>query len=128
METLNIMPVDEAGQVLLAAIMAIIAGGMASPVTVPVVNVLKFLLKKAGQENLISGNMLAVLVAAVVTIGIWASRLIGVEMQANNFMEWVRQAMPLVVSFLSLFASQKSLFSWAAAKEIPGVGYQRTKE
>jgi hypothetical protein len=128
METLNIMPVGEAGEILVAALMAIIAGGMASPVTVPIVNVLKFLLKKVGREKLISGNILAVLVAVVVTIGIWASRLIGVEVQANNFMEWIRQAMPLIVSFLSLFASQKSLFSWAAAKEIPGVGYQRTKE
>jgi hypothetical protein len=127
METLQIMPVNEAGQVLLAAIMAIIAGGMASPVTVPVVNLVKFILAKVGQENLIGGNMLAAIVAAVVTVVIWVSRWAGVELQVNNVLDLLQTVIPPVVTFLGMFVGQKSLFSWAVRKEVPVVGYQRTK-
>jgi hypothetical protein len=127
METLNIMPVDEAGQVLLAAIMAIIAGGMASPVTVPIVNLVKFIMAKVGWENAVSGNVLAAIVAAVVTVIIWVSRWAGVELQVNNVLDLLQTVIPPVVTFLGLFAGQKSLFSWAVRKEVPVVGYQRTK-
>lgn len=127
METLQIMPVDEAGQILLAAIMAIIAGGMSSPVTVPIVNLIKFILAKVGQENLIGGNMLAAIVAAVVTVIIWVSRWVGVELQVNNVLDLLQTVIPPVVTFLGMFVGQKSLFSWAVRKDVPVVGYQRTK-
>jgi hypothetical protein len=128
METLQIMPVDEAGQVLLAAIMAIIAGGMASPVTVPIVNLVKFIMAKVGWEKAVSGNVLAAIVAAVVTVVIWVARWAGVELQVNNVLDLLQTVIPPVVTFLGLFAGQKSLFSWAVRKEVPVVGYQRTKE
>jgi hypothetical protein len=128
METLNIMPVDEAGQVLLAAIMAIIAGGMASPVTVPVVNLVKFIMAKVGLQDAVSGNILAAIVAAVVTVVIWIARWAGVELQVNNVLDLLQTVIPPVVTFLGMFAGQKSLFSWAVRKEVPVVGYQRSPE
>ena len=127
METLQIMPVGEAGQVLLAAIMAIIAGGMASPVTVPVVNLVKFIMAKVGWQDKVSGNVLAALVAAIVTVVIWVARWVGVELQVNNILDLLQTVIPPVVTFLGMFAGQKSLFSWAVRKEVPVVGYQRTK-
>ena len=128
METLNIMPVDEAGQVLLAAIMAIIAGGMASPVTVPIVNLVKFIMAKVGLEDAVSGNILAAIVAAVATVIIWIARWAGVELQGNNVLDLLQTVIPPVVTFLGMFAGQKSLFSWAVRKDVPVVGYQRSPE
>jgi hypothetical protein len=125
--TMEIIPISEAGNILLAAIGAILAGGLASPVTSPVVNFLKFALKLVGQEKLVSGDGLSLLVAAVVSIAIWLSRHFGVELQAANVMDWLAVALPIVLSGLSMFLSQKGMYTLSQRYEIPLFGYQRSK-
>lgn len=127
METLQIMPVDEAGKVLLAAIMAILAGGLSSPVTTPIVNVVKLILRRIGKEKAIGGNIIAAIVAAIVTVIIWVSRWAGVELEVNNLLDLLTTVIPPVLTFVGLVAGQKKLFSWSVEKELPVYGYQRSK-
>lgn len=124
---MEIISITEAGNILMAAIGAILAGGLAAPVTQPIVNVLKYILKLVGQENLISGNGLSLLVAAVVSFAIWLSRHFGVELQATNVMDWLTVALPIVLSGLSMFLSQKGMFALSQRFEIPVFGYTRSK-
>lgn len=125
--SMEIISITEAGNILMAAIGAILAGGLAAPVTQPIVNVLKYILKLVGQENLISGNGLSLLVAAVVSFAIWLSRHFGVELQATNVMDWLTVALPIVLSGLSMFLSQKGMFALSQRFEIPVFGYTRSE-
>jgi hypothetical protein len=127
METLQIMPVNEAGEVLLAAIMAILAGGLSSPVTTPVVNVIKLILRRIGKEKAVGGNVIAAIVAMVVTVIIWVSRWAGVELDVNNLLDLLTTIIPPVLTFVGLIAGQKRLYNWAVQKEIPAYGYQRSE-
>lgn len=126
--TMEIISIQEASVILMTAIGAILAGGLAAPVTQPVVNFLKYILKLAGQETLVSGNALSLLVAAVVSVAIWLSRHFGVELQAANVMDWLAIALPIVLSGLSMFLSQKGMFALSQRYQIPVFGYTRSTE
>jgi hypothetical protein len=125
-ETMDILPINEAGAILMAAFGAILAGGLSAPVTQPVVNLIKFLLKWAGQEKLVSANTLSLIVAGVVSMAIWFSRHWGVELQATSVMDWMAVAIPIVLSGLSMFMSQKGLYTMSLRYKIPVFGSQRT--
>jgi hypothetical protein len=125
--SMEIISITEAGNILLAAIGAILAGGLAAPVTQPVVNLLKFVLKLAGLESKVSANTLSLVVAAVVSVAIWLSRHFGMELQAANVMDWLAVALPIVLSGLSMFLSQKGMYALSQRYEIPLFGYQRSE-
>lgn len=123
---MEVISVTEAGNILMAAIGAILAGGLAAPVTTPVVNLIKGILKLVGWESKVSGNTISMAVAVVVTVAMWLSRHWGMELQANTVMDWLVVAIPPFVQVLSMFASQKGIFGLSQRLEAPGYGYTRS--
>lgn len=128
--SMEILPVSEAGNILMVAIASILAGGLAAPVTTPLVNLLKLLdvyrVKFFGGATL-SGDVLSFVVAALVTIVVWVSQWLGVSVQVNNVFDLIVAILPAILAFLATVLGQRQLFQLSVKNSIPVFGYQRTK-
>lgn len=126
-QQMEVISITEAGNILMAAIGAILAGGLAAPVTTPAVNLVKAVLKVAGLEDKVGGDVIAMVVAVVVTVAMWLSRHFGMELQATTVMDWLVVAIPPFIQVLSLFAAQKGIFALSQRLSAPGYGYTRSE-
>lgn len=129
--TMEIITVDKAAEILMVAIATIIAGGLSSTVTTPLVNLLKlvdFYRAKLIGGNALSGNLIAALVAVVVTVVVWISRWAGIEVEINNVFDLIAAVLPPVLLFLATALGQKQLFATSVKNNIPVFGYQRTPD
>jgi hypothetical protein len=129
---MDIISLPEAGNILGIAIATILAGGLSATVTTPLVNLLKLLdawrvkyLPALG-KNTVSGNIVSLFVAALVTVIVWISQWAGVSVQVNNVFDLIASILPPVLLFLATLTGQKALFTQAAKHDLPVFGYQRT--
>lgn len=124
---MDIVPITVAGEMLITAIAAILAGGLVAPVNVPLVNLAKYILNLVGLEGHVSGNVLSLVVAAGITIAVWLSRHFGVELQLTTVFDWLTLAIPMVLSGLAMFFGQKATFAYMQKHDVPLFGYTRSK-
>ena len=122
----GIMSVNQAGDLLVNMVIAIIAGGAAAPVFTPLVNLFKLILKLAGLENAVSGQVVNAWVAAIVVFVAWFSQHWGVELQAQSLMDWLVMIIPAVVTGIALFTGNKYMYQVAQKIELPWYNYKRS--
>ena len=127
MEFAQLTTPNEAGQMLLALIITIVNGGMASIVVEPVVNVLKLVLPK------VSGKILLTFVAGLVTVAYWGAQYfnVGIE-QISSIEKLIAAAANVILTFVTVFVAPQGLYRLALAAKahnvgVPGTAYQRTK-
>jgi hypothetical protein len=125
----GIITFPEMVDIFMAALTAALAGGLAAPVTTPLVNLVKFLLQKAGLEEneWFKGDNVSLFVAGGVTLATIASRYFGYELQLATFADWLTTAIPVVIGLLTMVVGQKAVHSFTAKRNIPVFGYQRSK-
>ena len=123
---MEIISINEAWVIILAAIGSILAGGLASPVTEPIVSLVKWVLKRVGWEAQVSGDTISLAVAAVVTIVIWLSRRFGVELQIETVFDALVQLIPAITLMLGAFFGQKFVYQVAQRGSVPLFGYKRS--
>jgi len=131
--SMEVPSLAEAANILLLAIAGILQGGLAAPVTTPIVNLLKLLTKWFGLENvavfeilIFKGNWLNLYVAVGVTALVWASQIFGVESQVDTVLGSLAEIIPLILTLLGSFLGAKGLFAVGQRQSIPLLGYTRT--
>lgn len=121
-DVVPVIPVEDAGALLLAAIASIIGGAVLNaPITVFVVSIAK----RLDKNQTISGGTWQIVVGGVVTVIIWVARRYGFEGQANEAFNFIVIAGPALLNLLSTFVSSSALYKTAAKTDTPLVGYQR---
>jgi len=122
----GIMSIQEAGNLLVGMIAAVIAGGAAAPIFTPLVNLFKFVLKSIGWEEKITGQTINAWVAGAIVIVAFFSEYWGVELQAQSVMDWVTMAIPLVMTGIALFTGNKYMYQYAQKVDLPLWKYKRS--
>lgn len=130
-EVSMVMPVDQAGQILLTALFGILVGALQTPVAEPLINVVKFisqLLTNRFGLPLLSGDSANLLVAAVITIAVWLSRWLGADVQLQTVFDWIVSLAPVVLTILTTLFGAQWLHTQAAKRDTALFGYQRTPD
>lgn len=122
MEVLPVIPIEQAGELLLAAIASIIGG---SVLNAPITTFLVSILKRVDTEGRVSSDAWAVAAGAFVTVAVWLSRYFGVEVTITNVFQLVVVAGPLVLNLLTTLAGSSALYQAARKAHTPLIGYQR---
>jgi hypothetical protein len=122
----GIMNITEAGELLVAMVAAVIAGGAAAPVFTPLVNLVKLILKLVGLEDKVTGQTINAWVAALVVIVAWFSQHWGMEVEAQTVMDWLVMIIPPVVTGIALFTGNKYVYETAQKLNLPLWKYQRS--
>lgn len=117
-----VIPVEDAGALLLAAIASIIGGAVLNaPITVFVVSIAK----RVDKNQVVSGGTWQIIVGGVVTVVIWIARRYGFEGQTNEAFNFVVIAGPALLNLLATFTGASALYKTATKVETPLIGYQR---
>lgn len=122
----SIIPIQEAANIFVAAIAAIIVSGTASPLTEPLVNLVKLVLKLVGWEKAISGDTINLVVSGLIVIVAWLSRNWGVELQTQTVFDWLIEFIPWVISGLTFFVGHKMVYQKAQTLNLKFWNYQRS--
>ena len=117
-----VIPVEDAGALLLAAIASIIGGAVLNaPITVFIVAIAK----RLDKNQVVTGGVWQLIVGGAVTVTIWIARRYGFEGQANEAFNFIVIAGPALLNLLTTFVGSSALYKTAAKTDTPLVGYQR---
>lgn len=122
----GIMNITEAGELLVAMVAAIIAGGAAAPIFTPLVNLVKLILRLVGWEKKVTGQTINAWVAGIIVLLAWFSRHWGVELEAQTVMDWLVIFIPPVIMGISIFTGNRYVYQFAQKINLPLYKYQRT--
>lgn len=119
---MDVITIEQAAELLLAAITAIVAGGLGSaPITTFLVSVLKHI----PALNVVPASTLQFVTGFVLTVIFWIAQALGVEVQLQSVMDFALVVGPAILGLLATL-SGSSLWYQAAKKTGAGfVGYQR---
>lgn len=122
-----VISIDQAAQVLLSAIAAIVlgigVGGVQIPAVTPVANILKWVLNKTGIS--VSANTIVFAVAGIFTVLIWVSRPFGFETQVNTLLGWINIVASALSSVLTVAIGDQILHRQAQRAQVAVFGAQR---
>lgn len=107
---------------LIALMISIFAGAMVSPVTAPVVSIVKRLPFLSG----FSGDQLNLAVAMVLSVLTWIAGIFGLAPQLDTLFQVIVALSPVFAGLFVNYASNQGIYQWAKGKRMPMVGYART--
>lgn len=118
----------QAGELLMAAIVAIVAGGLGSgPLTTFVVGALKHFIPAPDDSGNggVSAPTLNLLVGGALTIVYWIATHFGLQVQFNSISDFILVSGPALLNLLSTMYSASAIHNVAAAQNVPVFGYKR---
>jgi len=118
---LDVIPVGEAGNQLMTALLAIIGSVFSAPLTLLVVSWLKMI----PLLDAIPARTLQLLVAVVLVVLTWVTTFFGLTPQFNSLLNALQVAGPVVLQFVLTILGSASAYNYASRHELPIIGYQR---
>lgn len=118
---IDVLPVDQAARQLLMVIMGIIG----SVVNAPVTTFLSGLLKKIPLLDGVPARTLAVVTAGVLVILTWLATYFGFKVQLDSLLNAVLIGGPVIMQFVITLMGSHAVYSYAAPRDLPIIGYQR---
>lgn len=116
---------NDALQAFLAALVAIFASAIASPITAPLVSLIKRIPIPLFQN--MSGQVVNVLVALVLSAVFWVGQVFGFSAQVDTAYRLVYALLPFVAGAGANFLSNAAVYSVGKNNKMPVLGYQRSK-
>ncbi len=114
--------VEEAAELLLAAITAIGLGGLAgAPVTTFLVN----LAKRIKALESVSASTIQLVIGTLLTALFWVAQRYGFEAQFNSVSELIVAAGPILLSLFATLSGSAVIYNTAKKAGDPAFGYQR---
>lgn len=120
---IDVLPVDQAASQLLMVVVGIIG----SVVNAPVTTFISGLLKKIPLFNAIPARMVAFVVAGVLVVMTWIATYFGFSVQLNSLLNAVVVGGPVIMQFVITLMGSHAVYSYAAPRNLPVIGYQRPK-
>jgi uncharacterized membrane protein YedE/YeeE len=121
---IDVIPIERAAELLLAAISAIIGGAL---LQAPITTFLVSLLKRVPFLNGVGGGALAFVVAGFLTVAVWLSRAFGLEVQLDSAFNVIVVAGPAILNLLATLTGSSALYNVAKNQSVPIIGYERPK-
>lgn len=118
---LDVIPVGEAGNQLMTALLAIIGSVFSAPLTLLLVSWLKMI----PLLDAIPARTLQLLVAVVLVVLTWVTTFFGLTPQFNSLLNALQVAGPVVLQFVLTILGSASAYNYASRHELPIIGYQR---
>lgn len=118
---LDVIPVGEAGNQLMTALLAIIGSVFSAPLTLLVVSWLKMI----PLLDAIPARTLQLLVAVVLVVLTWITTFFGLTPQFNSLLNALQVAGPVVLQFVLTILGSHTAYNYASRHELPIIGYQR---
>jgi hypothetical protein len=109
---------------LIALLLSVFAGAIASPVTMPIVSVVKRLPFLDG----FSGDQLNLAVAMLLSVLTWLAGVFGLAPQLDTLFQVIVALSPVFAGLYVSYASNQGLYRWANSKNMPIVGFARTPQ
>lgn len=119
---------QQAGELLVAAIGAIVAGGLGGgPLASFVVGLLKHVVPApdANGNNGVSAPTLNLLVGGLLTVLFWIAQHFGVQQQFNSISDFLLVAGPALLTLLTTMYSASAVHNAASAQKVAVFGYKR---
>lgn len=118
---IEVLPVDQAAAQLLMVIVGIIG----SVVNAPVTTFISGLLKKIPILDFIPARILAFLVAGILVVLTWIATYFGFNVQLNSLLNAIVVGGPVIMQFVITLMGSHAVYSYAAPRDLPVIGYQR---
>lgn len=119
---MDVITLEQAAELLLNALAAIVAGGFGSA---PITTVLVSALKHIPQLNSISAGTIQFAVGLLLTCIFWIAQAAGVQVQFESIMDFVVVAGPAVLTLLATLTGSSAYYEAAKKSKAGFVGYQR---
>lgn len=113
----------DAVQALEAALVAILATAIASPITAPLVS----LVKRLPFLATVPGNVINLGVAIVLSAVMWLGQAFGLAGQVDTAFKLLFVLLPFISGIGSNFVSNQAVFKAGVKQNVPVLSYQRTK-
>lgn len=120
--TAVVPPVEDAANALITMLTGLMAGAVGLPITVTLVA----LLKRIPALNVVSGELLALAVAGVITVITWIARRYGFEGQVNASLEFLQVIIPALSILIGNLVASAAAYRAASAVNAPVIGYKRS--
>lgn len=116
---------EQAAELLLAAIVAIVMGSATVPVVEPLVNLLKWIANYFSLDaERFSADRILLVVSTLVTIVVWLAGRFG--LQLDSVFGLLVTVLPILTQLLTSIFGSKALYALASSANVAGFGYQRT--
>lgn len=113
-------------QTVLTALFAIFASAIASPLTSPIVSLVKRIPVPFIQG--LTGDQLNLGVAGVLSLIMWGAVAVGFGKEADTVYQLIYAVLPILVGAGSNFVGNQSVYKFGVKKSIPVLGYSRTPD
>ncbi len=111
-------------QAALTALLAMFASAIASPLTAPLVS----LIKRIPLLKEVPGEQINLVVAIILSVVMWGAVALGFGKEADAIYQLAYAVLPVLVSIGSGFVSTQGVYQYGVKKNIPVLGYARTPE
>lgn len=113
---------NDALQAFMAALVAIFATAIASPLTASLVSLLKRIPALAN----VQGNVLNIVVAVLLSAVLWLGQVFGFAGQVDTAFKFVYAVLPFLVGIGANYLSNAAVYSVAKKSDMPVIGYARS--
>lgn len=118
---LPVIPVEEAADLIMAALISILVGVVDSPLTTLVVG----LLKRIPLLDDVAANTLQFVVAGVITVVYWGSAALGYGAEFNSVAAFLLSIAPALAGLIGRQLASAGVYRLAVKADLGVVGYQR---
>lgn len=119
---MEIISIDKAAELILAALTSIAVGGLAgAPITLFLVSIAKHI----PALNNIPAATIQFVVGLLLTVAYWVAQAVGVQVQFNSVLEFVTAVGPAILALLTTLSGSALLYQTAKRSQAGFLGYQR---
>ena len=119
---MEIITINEAAELLLAALTSIAVGGLAgAPITLFLVSTLKHI----PALNVVPSATIQFVVGLLLTVAMWIAQAAGVQVQFQSVLDFVTTVGPAILALLTTLSGSAALYQAAKKTNAGWLGYQR---
>ena len=119
---MEVISVNEAAELLIAALAAIAAGGL---VNAPITTFVVSLVKRIPALATVSGGTIQFVVGLLLTAVFWLAQAAGLQVQFESITEVVATTGPMILGLLTTLAGSNALYQVANRSQVGVIGYSR---
>lgn len=119
---MDIITVNEAAELLIAALTAIAAGGL---VNAPITTFVVSLVKRVPALATVSGGTIQFVVGLLLTVVFWLAQAVGLQVQFESITEVIATTGPIILGLLTTLAGSNALYQVARTQRAGVIGYSR---
>lgn len=119
---MEVISVNEAAELLMAALVAIAAGGL---VNAPITTFVVSLVKRIPQLADVSGGTIQFVVGLLLTVVFWIAQAAGLQVQFESISDVIATVGPMIIGLLTTLAGSNVLYQAARQSRAGVVGYSR---